>query len=117
MDKKIQKKILKILILKKEPLDLGGIHSNLGNFNKPVLNDVKNQINFLMDDDAIKIALELSYDHGRYTTYRITEWGILKERGGIKKWWHWLINKNHNFISFIAVAISIIALLYSIYHN
>ena len=110
MDKLLQQEILKMFIEKQSFLiKEEDIINNINQlfFSKreqiPSTGKIKQQIDLLIDDNA----LVKKYDNFP-VFYRMTEWGEVRVKGGIKKIWYWLINKNHNFISFIAVGISIL---------
>ncbi len=117
MDKKLQKEILKMFIDKiliKEEDIINNINQIFFSRNESIPNSgkIKQQIDLLIDDNALIKKYE-----GSPTYFRMTEWGELKAKGGIKKLWYWLIKKNHNLIAFVAVIISIIAIIISIYKN
>ena len=110
MDKKMQLEILKMFISKDSYIIRG--EDIIDEINKiffsrketiPSSGKIKQQIELLIDDGAL-----VKWADNFPIYYSITEWGYKLEKGGLEKYWYWLINKNHNLISFIAVGISII---------
>jgi hypothetical protein len=111
MDKELQKEILKMFLEKDGNLIQGRhifekikqIYFLATPLEVPLDGKIQQQIDLLIDDEALMPKNDLFY--------RITEWGELRARGGIKKYWYWLINKKHNLISFVTLGISGISLI------
>ena len=115
MDKKLQKNILKLFVGSKD-LYILSEEKIIESINKlyfknkksiPYLSVARKQIQFLIDDSSLR---KTEFNNN----YRITEWGELRVEGGLKKLWYWLIYKNHNLISFIAVILSLVAIIVSL---
>lgn len=123
MNTKLQKEILELINQKESEYILGedsiveGIHklyffknTNKIQIKPPYDNEVRKQINFLLDDESI---IETEYKN----YYRLTKWGELRIKGSCgQKFWYWLIYRKHNlsvFISIISLILSIVSLLIS----
>ncbi|MDD4804192.1 MAG: hypothetical protein PHN69_03380 [Candidatus Pacebacteria bacterium] len=115
MDKKLQYKILNILIKKEgktfREVIIEEIKQDFFNSKIEVPNNkkIEHQIDLLIDEKAIE-----SINSNPTFYYRLTPWGHKKVEGGISKIWFWLIYKNNNIYSFLAFIISVIALIISI---
>ena len=120
MDKKLQKEILDFFIknddsyiFSKEQIIKYVSQLCFENFYKngkgvPYSSLIEKQVQFLIDNKALS-------EVDSRLNYRITEWGELKAKGGIKQAWHWFIYRNHNLVAIMAVIVSITALLFSIF--
>ncbi len=108
MNNKLQKEILMVLNTAENFISVKYIKTKIKSEALGI--EVNKQLYFLLDEEAIvKYEDRLSFSED--SDFRLTEWGELRVKGGYKKWWYWLIYRNHN----LAVVISIMALLFSSY--
>ena len=113
MNNKLQIKILKIFVDSDSPsVAIDYVMQKLAE-EKVSRNDVKKNISFLLDDGALMIDCQVN--NKELNCYRVTKWGYKKSGNRLLKLIYWLIYRNHNLFSIIALLISLIALFFSIW--